>query len=131
MATANMPGASDTIAGRTQKQPNTRICSPMRFRDHPVLERKSGMILWPPQWSNAYQPKDVWPRGEIGTLESVWIHELLDKCVFLSVRDDVFHYTGSMYFDDPASCVTGFNFLKSVVGLPTAEIGDLDVSDLL
>ena len=103
----------------------------MRFRDHPVLERKSGMTLWPPQWSNAYQAKERWPHGEIGTLESVWMHELLDKCVFLSVRDDVFHYTGSMYFDDPGSCMMVFNFLKSVVGRPTAEIGDLDVSHLL
>ena len=107
------------------------ILTAMKFRDLPVLERRSGVILWPPQWSNVYQAKEHWPRGEIGTLESVWMHELLDKCVFLSVRDDVFHYTGSMYFDDRASCMRVFNFLKSVVGRPTADIGDLDVSDLL
>ena len=103
----------------------------MKFRDHPVLERKSGMMLWPPLWSNIYQGKENWPRGEIGTLEVVWMHELLDKCVFLYVRQDVFGYTGSMYFDDPGSCMMIYNFLKSVVGRSISDIGDLDVAHLL
>ena len=103
----------------------------MKFRDHPVLECRSRMILWPPQWSNAYQAKERWPHGEIGKLESVWMHELLDRCVFLSVRDGVFHYTGSMYFDDPGSCMMVYKFLNSVVGHSTADIGDSDVSHLL
>jgi hypothetical protein len=102
-----------------------------RFREHPALKRRSGMILWPPQWSSAYQAKDRWPHGEIGKLESVWMHELLDRCVFLYVRNDVFHYTGSMYFDDPASCMMVYKFLKSVVDRSIAEIGELDVSHLL
>ena len=89
------------------------------------------MILWPPQWSNTSQPKENWPRGEIGTLESVWMHELLDRCVFLYVRDDGFQYTGSMYFDDHTSCMIVFDFLQSVVGRSIAEIGDWDVSHLL
>ena len=89
------------------------------------------MILWPPQWSNAYQPKDKWPRGEIGRLESAWMHELLDRCVFLYIRHDGFEYVGSMYFDDVDSCMMIFNFLKSVVGRSVAEIGDADVSRLL
>jgi hypothetical protein len=103
----------------------------MRFRDHPVLERRSGMILWPPQWSNVYQAKEHWPHGEIGTLEDVWMHRLLDRCVFLYVRHDVFGYTGSLSFDDPGSCMMVYKFLKSVVGRSIAEIGDLDVSHLL
>jgi hypothetical protein len=103
----------------------------MKFRDHPVLERRSGIILWPPPWSNAYQPKKDWPHGEIGTLESVWMHELLDRCVFLYVRHEGFQYTGSMYFDDPDSCMMVYNFLKSAVGRSIAEIGDSDISHLL
>ena len=103
----------------------------MRFRDHPVLERRSGMILWPPQWSNVYQAKEHWPHGEIGTLEDVWMHKLLDKYVFIHVRHDVFGYTGSMSFDDPGSCMMVYKFLKSVVGHSTVEIGDSDVAHLL
>jgi hypothetical protein len=89
------------------------------------------MLLWPPQWASAYRPQQHWPHGEIGTLEDVWMHELLDSCVFLSVRHDVFLYTGSMYFDDPGSCMMVYKFLKSVVGRSSADIGDSDVSHLL
>ena len=103
----------------------------MKFRELPVLERKSGMLLWPPQWASAYGPKQHWPDGEIGTLENVSMHELLDRCIFLYVRHDVFQYVGSMYFDDRASCVMIYSFLKSVVGRSIAEIGDLDASHLL
>jgi len=103
----------------------------MKFRDLPVLERKSGMMLWPPPWSSTYQPKENWPRGEIGTRESAWMHELLDRCVFLYVSHDGFHYTGHMYFDDASSCMMVFNFLQSVVGYSIAEIAELDVSHLL
>jgi hypothetical protein len=103
----------------------------MKFRNHPAVKRRSGMILWPPQWSSAYRDKKDWPHGEFGMLETVWMHELLDRCVFLYIRDDVFHYTGSMYFDDPGSCTMVYEFLKSVVGRSTADIGDSDISHLL
>jgi len=43
------------------------------------------MILWPPLWSQPDQSRKDWPRGEIGTLESVWMHEFLKKaCVKVS-----------------------------------------------
>ena len=54
-----------------------------KFRDYPSLTRRSGIRLWPPAWSNAYRDKKSWPVGEIGTLEKAWMHELLDRCVFL------------------------------------------------
>lgn len=102
----------------------------LNFRDHPALIR-NGLMLWPPQWSNTYQAKEIWPQGEIGTLEKVWMDELLDRCVFLHMRDDVFRYIGAIHFDDRVSCTMVFNFLKSVVGRSVAEIGDLDISHLL
>ena len=103
----------------------------MKFRDLPILERKSEMIQWPPEWSSAYQPKERWPRGEIGTLEDAWMHKLLDQCVFLHIRHDGLAYTGSMYFDNVDSCMMVFSILKSVMGRSIAEIGDLDISYLL
>lgn len=103
----------------------------MQFRDLPLLERKSGMTLWPPQWSSAYRPKKDWPNGEIGILDDVWMHELLDRCVFLYVRQHGFQYTGSMYFDDHDSCVMIYDLLKSAVGRSLVEIGDWNVSHLL
>ena len=89
------------------------------------------MKLWPPDWSNAYQAKERWPHDEIGMVENVSMHELLDRCIFLHVKHDVFYYVGSMYFDDRASSMMVYTFLKSVVGRSIAEIGDLDVSHLL
>ena len=71
------------------------------------------------------------PLGEIGTLKSVWMHELLDRCVFLSIKHNGFQHTGHMYFDDHDSCMMVFNFLKSVVGRTIADIGDVDMSHLL
>jgi hypothetical protein len=100
----------------------------MKFRELPVLKRKSGMMLWPPQWSNVYQPQEVWPQGEIGTLEKVWMDELLDRCVFLHMRNNVFRYVGAVNLDNRDSCLMIYNFLKSVVGRSIAEIGDLGVS---
>jgi hypothetical protein len=100
----------------------------MKFRDHPLLECNNGMTLWPPQWWNEYQDKKQWPQGEIGTLEDVWMHELMDRAVFLYVRLNGFQYTGSMYFDDSGSCMAVYNFLKSVVGRSIADIGDFEVS---
>ena len=102
----------------------------LKFREHPALIR-SGLMLWPPHWSNTYQPKEVWPQDEIGTLERVWMDEVLDTCVFLHMRDDVFRYVGALSFTDQASCMIVFTFLKSVVGRSIAEIGDLDISHLL
>jgi hypothetical protein len=104
---------------------------PMKFRDHPALRRMSGRMLWPPQWSNTYQPKDVWPQGEIGTLERVWMDKLLDRCVFLHMKDDVFLYIGALYLDDRDAAMMIYHSLKSVVGRSIAEIGDLDISHLL
>ena len=103
----------------------------MKFRDHPALIHRSGLRLWPPQWSNTYQPKEVWPQGEIGTLERVWTDELLDTCVFVHMRNDVFRYIGALWLDDRSSAIMIYSFLKSLVGRSIAEIGDLDLSHLL
>ena len=104
----------------------------MKFRDHPAFIRMSGLMLWPPQWSNTNQPREVWPGGEIGTLERVWTYELLDTSVFLYMRHDAFRYISILYFgEDRASCMMIYDFLKSVVGRSIAEIGDLDISHLL
>ena len=59
------------------------------------------------------------------------MHELLDRCVFLYMRDDVFRYIGALYLDDRDSCMMIYHFLQSVVGCSIAEIGELDVSHLL
>ena len=77
------------------------------------------------------QPKENWPRGEIGTLDGAWMHEFLDQCVFLYVNHGGLSYTGSLYFDNHVSALMVFNFLKSAVGRSIAEVGDLDVSHLL
>ena len=57
--------------------------------------------------------------------------ELLDRCLFLHMRDDAFRYIGALSFDDRVSCMMIYTLLKSVVGRSIAEIGELDISHLL
>jgi len=103
----------------------------MMLRDSPLMTRKSGVKAWPPRWSTAEQDRNDWPVGEVGTLHKVWMHYLLDCCLFLFIEHDGFAYTGSIYFDDPMCCYDIYTLLQTKVGCSIKEIGDLDLSPLL
>jgi hypothetical protein len=103
----------------------------MKLRDHPLMTRKSGIKLWPPPWTSSVQDKPHWPRGEVGTLQRVWMHPRLGTCLFLFIECDGISYTGSMYFDDPRFCIDLYHLVRDHIGGPVAEIGDVDVSSML
>ena len=103
----------------------------MNFRDHPLMAYKSCMKTWPPLWSSVGGDKKDWPKGEVGTLQQAWLHDELDTCLFLFIEYNGHHYTGSMYFDDIGFCYEIDRVLKSNLGRPLKEIGDLELSHLL
>jgi hypothetical protein len=103
----------------------------MMLRNSPMMTRKSGVKNWPPRWTTASQEKSDWPVGEVGTLQKVWMHYLLDTCLFLFIEHNGFPYTGSIYFDDPMFCDDIYTLLQTKVGCSIKEIGDLDLSHLL
>jgi hypothetical protein len=103
----------------------------MQLRDHPLLVRKSGFKTWPPLWTTTHHDQNDKPTGEIGTLEQVIVHELLDNKIFLFILIQGFRYMGFMSFDDLTFCSQIRALLKANIGLSIKEIGDLDVSHLL
>ena len=103
----------------------------MEFRNHPLMTRRSGMKIWPPLWSSTRKDKKDWPNGEVGPLQQAWLHDGLDTCLFLFIEYNGHQYTGSMCFDDIGFCYDTDTILKSNLGRPIKEIGDLDVSYLL
>ena len=66
------------------------------------------------------------PTGEIGTLEQVIVHELLDNKIFLFILFQGFRYMGFMSFDDLTFCSQIHALLKANIGLSIKEIGDMD-----
>jgi hypothetical protein len=43
----------------------------LKFRDHPLMTRKSGFCSWPPIWTTTHHNQNDKPTGEIGTLQQV------------------------------------------------------------
>jgi len=100
----------------------------MQLRDHPLMVRKSGFKTWPPLWTTTHHDQNDKPTGEIGTLEQVIVHELLDNKIFLFILFQGFRYMGFMSFDDLAFCSQIHILLKANIGRPLKEIGDVDLS---
>ena len=103
----------------------------MTLRNSPLMTRTSGAKTWPPRWTTADQDKCDWPIGEIGALQRVRMHYLLDNCLFLFIEYNGLPYTGSIYFDDPMSCYDIYILLQTKLGCSIKEIGDADLSYLL
>jgi hypothetical protein len=100
----------------------------MQLRDHPLMVRKSGFKTWPPLWTTTHHDQNDKPTGEIGTLEQVIVHELLDNKIFLFILFQSFRYMGFMSFDDLAFCSQIHTLLQAHIGQTIKEIGDIDLS---
>jgi hypothetical protein len=95
------------------------------------MVRKSGFKTWPPLWTTTHHDQNDKPTGEIGTLEQVIVHELLENKIFLFVQFQGFRYMGFMSFDDRAFCSQIQTLLRAHIGLSIKEIGDIDLSSTL
>lgn len=106
----------------------------LQLRDHPLMKRESGYVVWPPVWAKMGDIKSVTFSGEVGYLEQVLRNEAieaLNRNLFLIITHQGSKYIGAMGFDDPISCGLVYELLKSKIGLSIREIGDLDLSHLL
>ena len=100
----------------------------MHLREHPLMTRKSGFRTWPPAWTTTCHDYDDKPSGEIGTLEEVLVHELLDNKIFLFMMFEGSRYMGFLSFDDERFCSQIYIVLKSNIGRSIKNIGDIDLS---
>jgi hypothetical protein len=103
----------------------------MELRNHPLMVRKSGFKTWPPLWTTTRYDETDKPTGEVGTLEQVLMHELVDNKIFLFIQFQGLRYMGFMSFDDLAFCSQIHTLLKANIGLSIKEIGNLDLSSPL
>ena len=100
----------------------------MQLRDHPLMIRKTGHATWPPKWIALRPGDNDNPMGEVGGLEDVDTHALIENKIFLFMRYRGFRYMGVVTLDDPMFCRHIFPLLRSKIGLSIKEIGDLDLS---
>ena len=103
----------------------------MQLRDHPLMVRKSGFKTWPPLWTTTRHDYDDKPSGEIGTLEEVFVHQLLDNKIFIFIMFESSRYMGFLSFDDETFCSQICTLLKARIGVSIKDIGDLDLSSTL
>lgn len=103
----------------------------LQLRDHRLMKRASGYVIWPPAWARVGDNNAAPLTGEIGRLEQVLLNEAVKESIFLLISHEGFNYMGSMTFDDRMFCRQLSEFLKSKIGLSIKEIGDLDLSHWL
>lgn len=103
----------------------------MKLRDHPLMVYRT-MRNWPPVWIEKYNDDNRTLMGEIGVLTSLGILNMKrgTRC-YLHIAHNGKPYVGSLLFDDAAFCAHIANFLRTRIGTPIADIGDLDLSDTL
>src|SRR5262245_36332914 len=99
----------------------------MKFRDHPLMTRRSGRKAWPPLWVNVDDRNDK-PRGEIGVLIRVGVADAISNAIFVRMSYGGSEYVGAMYFDDEIFRREIQRILESMIGSSIYEIGNLDLS---
>jgi hypothetical protein len=72
---------------------------------------------------------EPFPRtyGEVGVLRAAVINDQFDK-VYLRMKIEGREYLGALLFDDFGFCYEIYSLLRSYVGCPMQEIGEIDLS---
>jgi hypothetical protein len=91
-----------------------------------------GVPNWPPVWTWIDGEENEHPNGEVGILKAILLSTIrpADRC-FLLISHQGSAYVGCLLFDDPAFCKQIARLLRSYCNRPIAEIGSLDLSDVL
>jgi hypothetical protein len=90
-----------------------------------------GLRSWPPIWTQNTRGGVKTLSGEIGVLRYVYMrHGPATKC-FLVIDHLNETFVGTLQVDDQTFCAKVSALLRGLVGRPTKDIGDLDVSNLL
>ena len=102
----------------------------MKLRDHPLLTRKTGTVIWPPQWQCVGPDRRV-VQGELGMLEDVSMHDLIENKIFMAMAHMSERYITVLGFDDGMFAKQLYSLLVQQIGQSIREIGDLDLPHLL
>ena len=103
----------------------------MQLRDHPLMTYH-GIRNWPPAWTWRGGEDNKRPRGEIGTLRDVFISQIEPRTrLFLIMEHEGNEYIGCVMFNDGTFCGQIYELLKNYHGRRIADLGSLDVSQLL
>jgi hypothetical protein len=102
----------------------------MELRNHPGMSYR-GLPNWPPVWTRAKTGLVKTTKGEVGVLKYVYSNDRLSNKCFLVVDYEKELYVGTLIFGDMALCRQMSSILKSHLGKPIKEIGDLDLSSTL
>jgi len=91
-----------------------------------------GVRSWPPAWTWVAGPARNYVHGEVGTLKSVLLAEILpvNRC-FLYVDHQGSSYIGCLIVDDPSFCREIVKLLQAYCNRSIDRIGSLDLSHLL
>jgi hypothetical protein len=102
----------------------------MKLRDHPLMTRQSGIVSWPPQWQCVGHDRGL-VQGELGMLEDVSMHDLIENKIFIAMAHMSERYIAVLQFDDGIFAKQLYSLLVQHMGRSIREIGDLDLSRLL
>lgn len=98
----------------------------MRLREHLLTEGK-GLRSWPPLWVCIDKTGPGVIEAEIGTLTRATIRDLGERRISMYMNDGSSDYLAHLLFDDPEFCVKIYTLLRTHIGKPIQEIGDIDI----
>lgn len=91
-----------------------------------MLSRR-GKSIWPPLWTTTKGDRHDRPRGEIGTLKKVLMHDKFDTKCFLIIDNAGNQYMGTPTFGDTSFRKRICGLLSEWVGRSLEDIGDIEV----
>jgi hypothetical protein len=103
----------------------------MQLRDHPLM-KYHGVGNWPPVWTwrGGEENKNI--RGEVGIVRDVFLSVVEPRTrLFLIVEHEANEYIGCLIFDDSVFCGQIHTLLLGCRNQTVAQVGDLEVSQLL
>jgi hypothetical protein len=103
----------------------------MQLRSHPGMTYR-GICNWPPTWTQSTKGGPIKTvRGEVGVLTYVFANENISNKCYLVIDHEKEAYIGTLIFSDLAMCRQISRILRTQVGKPIKEIGEIDVSHTL
>lgn len=94
---------------------------------HPVMSYR-GIASWPPVWVRSSSSPSKVIAGEVGVLTDVhWSADLPRRC-FLTIEFQGESYLGTLLIDDVSFARQIAELLRTHLGRPIKEIGELDLS---
>ena len=107
----------------------------MHLRDHPLMNYR-GFSNWPPRWHARGDGMAPLVSGEVGVLTEVTIYHReppnrSSPQLFLFMEHHGYSYIAAVFFSDETFCRQIGDLLQKNYGRTLAEIGALDVGELL